>query len=134
MKGNHKKGCWKVLKTEEQHITFHVGNGIYNSYLHTISILPSPCTDEKLGASADTSHLYKPVEFNANPRNHTLVLSEFSSCWEKSSILFINNQIKINIINGWVVNVENFVFGWNGSGKVREEVGVRCSLSGFVTS
>lgn len=60
-------------------------------YLHTTSSLPSPCTDEKFGASADISHLYIPLEFNAKLRKDTLVLSELSSCWGNKMGTLINN-------------------------------------------
>lgn len=49
-------------------------------YLHMTSIRPSPAADAKLGASADTSHLYCPDDFNVTGCKNTLLSSDFESC------------------------------------------------------
>lgn len=45
-----------------------------------MSMRPSPCTEEKLGASAEISQRYKPDELSVKPRKNTRQLSECSSC------------------------------------------------------
>ena len=60
-----------------------------------ISIRPSPCADEKLGASADTSHLYTPLDLSVNLLSITRTLFEFSCCNNKKMhvIKIFPNQI-----------------------------------------
>lgn len=49
-------------------------------YLQTISMRPSPSTEEKFGASADISHRYSPPDLRLNFFSKTLTSFDACSC------------------------------------------------------
>ena len=73
---------------------------IFNrKYLQTTSKCPSPCTDAKLGASADISHRYSPLDFNVTAFMYTFMLSLSGCCGNEIYSTFLHANIIFHPVN-----------------------------------